>query len=203
MRVLLVEPMALLRGALAQVLGAERDLGVVAEVGRYADVTSTGALHPEVAVVGLDPPSAEGLAAVAWLTEQLSGCAVLVVTSGAGAERTWQAMRGAALDRKVSGIIGTDNTPAQLVRYIRRAASGARVLDPALRAARGVRRNPLTRREREIIRLAAVGMPDREIATKLGLSTGTVRNYLSGIIGKTGARNRVEAVHLARRAGWI
>jgi two-component system, NarL family, response regulator DesR len=203
MRVLLIEPMALLRGALARVLGSEPDLSVVAEVGRYAEVTSTGTPHPHVAVVGLDPPSAEGLAALAWLGEHLPGCALLVVTSVEGAERTWQAVRGAALDERVSGIIGTDNTPAQLVRYIRRAAAGARVLDPQLRAARGVRRSPLTRREREIIRLAATGMSDREIASKLGLSSGTVRNYLSGVISKTGARNRVEAVHLARRVGWI
>jgi two-component system response regulator DesR len=202
-RVLLVEPMSLLRGALARVLAGEPDLTVVAELGRYTDVPTVDTPPPEVAVVGLDPPTDDGLAAVSWLTQHLTGCAVLVVTRVEGAERSWQALRGAGLDGTVAGMVGTDNTPAQLVRYIRRAASGARVIDPQLPAEGGIRRNPYTRRELEILHLVATGMPDPEIAAKLGLSLGTVRNHLSRIITKTGARNRVEAVHLARRLGWV
>ncbi len=178
-RVILVEPMCLLRG---DVVG---DLP-----------------QAHVVLLGLDPPTAEGVSAVSWLAENAPECRLLLMTSAANANRTRQAFGGTAFRRAVRGIVSTENTPAQLSRYIRRAASGVRVVDPRLSGSGPVGRNPFTAREREVLRLAATGMPDPEIAVALGLSTGTVRNYLSGILAKTGARNRVEAVHLAQRAGW-
>ena len=203
-RVLLIEPMNLLRGALAKVLAGEVDVQVVAELGGYDELgAATPTPGPNVAVLGLNPPTTEGLAAVSWLAEHVPGCAVLLVTGVEGTDRIRRALDGSADNRTVKGIVGTDNTPAQLLDYIRRAAAGERVVDPRLAAAQRAWRNPLTRREREILRLAATGMPDPEIAALVRLSTGTVRNYLSGIIAKTGARNRIEAVHRAQRAGWL
>jgi two-component system response regulator DesR len=201
-RVILVEPTCLLRGALARALGAEAELEVVAALGAYGDV---GADLPDAHVVllGLNPPTAEAVAAAGWLAENAPDRRLLLMTSAANANRARQALDGTGLGRAVRGIVSTDNTPAQLTRYILRAASGARVVDPRLSGTRTAGRNPFTAREREVLRLVATGMPDPEIAAALGLSSGTVRNYLSGILAKTGARNRVEAVHLAEQAGWV
>ena len=146
-------------------LAGEADLQVVAELGGYDDLGAVSPTPgPNVAVLGLNPPTAEGLAAVSWLAEHVPGCAVLLVTGVEGTDRIRRALDGSADNRTVKGIVGTDNTPAQLLHYIRRAAAGERVVDPRLAAAQRASRNPLTRREREILRLAATGMPDPEIA---------------------------------------
>jgi two-component system response regulator DesR len=196
--------MNLLRGALAKVLAGEAGFQVVAELGTYSDLpTAIAGLGPDVALLGLNPPTAEGLAAAAWLAEHVPQCAILLVTGVGGIDRIRKALNSGALDGAVRGIVGTDSTLTQLTQYIRQAAAGERVVDPQLALLPGGGRNPLTTREGEVLRLAATGKPDREIAAILGLSTGTVRNYLSGILAKTGARNRVEAVRMAERAGWI
>lgn len=200
-RVILVEPMCLLRGALARVLGAEPDLEVVAALGAYCEV-ATDLPDAHVVLLGLDPPTADAVAAAGWLAEHAPDRGLLLMTSAANANRTRQAFSGTVFRRAVRGIVSTDNTPAQLIRYILRAASGARVVDPRLSGTGPAGGNPFTAREREVLRLAATGMRDPEIAAALGLSTGTVRNYLSGILSKTGARNRIEAAHRAGRAGW-
>jgi two-component system response regulator DesR len=201
-RVILVEPMCLLRGALARVLGGEVGLEVVAALGAYGDV-ATGLPDADVVLLGFNPPTADGVAAAGWLAENAPNRRLLLMTSAANANRTRRALDGTRFRRAVRGIVSTDSTPAQLSGYIRRAASGQRVVDPRLSGSGAVGRNPFTARERDVLRLAATGAPDPEIAAALGLSTGTVRNYLSGILAKTGARNRVEAVHLAERAGWL
>jgi len=108
------------------------------------------------------------------------------------------------LETRVPGFIGKDTAPAQLAQYIRRVADGERVIDPALAvAAWSVPRNPLTRREREILRVAAEGRTSLEIANQLHLSVGTVRNYLSSVMRRTGARSRLEAIRIATDRGWL
>jgi two-component system response regulator DesR len=109
-----------------------------------------------------------------------------------------------ALDKHVQGFVGTDTAPHQLTEYVRRVAAGERVIDPVLAvAALSAPHNPLTAREREVLRLAGTGSSSAEIAARLHLSAGTVRNYLSAIMHKTGARNRLEAFRIAEEAGWL
>jgi two-component system response regulator DesR len=207
-RVLLVESMSLLRDALAAVLSAEDDLDVVAGLDSFDRVAAVAqALDPDVAVLDVKPPMAgappEDLTAVLRLSQQLPACAILLMTSQEHANRLHRMLAAMAPEAPIRGIIDKDNTPSQLIGYIRQAAQGKRVLDPRLTGVLCPVRNPLTMREREILRWTASGLPAVEVAAKLGLSPGTVRTYLSAIIRKTGARNRLEAVRIATQAGWL
>ena len=198
--VMLVEPGSLLRGSLATVLSAEADLDVVAELGRLQGALPVArAVHPDVAVIGADLLDDAGMSTLEELHREVPSCAVVVLvdTLVPGAVR-------AEREPYVRGFIGRDTTPGQLADHIRRAANGERVIDPILAVATlRAPHNPLTPREREVLRLAALGVPSNEIAGHLHLSVGTVRNYLSTIIRKTGARNRLEAVRTAQDAGWL
>ncbi len=200
-RILLVEQMALLRGALAFVLSAEEDIEVICDLSGTDDVVNMArAVQPDVAVIDIDLFAGGAVGVVQEIAETAPHCAVLVLASGdsPGTVRS-------ALDTHVRGFIGKDTAPSQFVRYLRRVANGEQVvIDPTLAvAALGARRNPLTAREREVIRHAASGVPFAEIALQMHLSAGTVRNYMSRIIHKTGGRNRWEAVHIATDAGWL
>jgi two-component system response regulator DesR len=104
---------------------------------------------------------------------------------------------------QIRGLIDKDTTPSQLVRYLRRVAGGERVIDPRLVGRLSDRSNPLTRRERDVLELAALGTPRAEIAARLQLSLGTVRNYLYTIVRKAGARSVADAVRVAERSGWL
>jgi two-component system response regulator DesR len=199
-RVLLVEPMSLLRGALSAVLSAEDDLEVVGELGRLDDAVGIARrLRPDVALVDLGLLVNTGGGAVDRLREEVPGCAVVMLVD----VDTPGAVRG-ELETRVHGFIGKDTPPDQLADYIRQAARGERVIDPTLAvAAWHAPRNPLSSREIEVLRVAADGLTSVEIANKLHLSVGTVRNYLSSILRKTGARTRLEAVRIATEAGWL
>jgi two-component system response regulator DesR len=200
-RILLVEQMALFRGALAFVLSVEEDMEVICDLAGIDNVVNMArAVQPDVAVIDIDLFAGGAVAVVQELNETAPECAVLVLASGDSPGT----VRG-ALDTHVRGFIGKDTVPSQLVGYIRRVANGEPVvIDPDLAvAALGARRNPLTAREREVIRQAASGVPFAEIALQMHLSVGTVRNYMSTIIRKTGGRNRWEAVHIATHAGWL
>jgi two-component system response regulator DesR len=126
-----------------------------------------------------------------------------VLTTVSGVDLLRRASAGRPFRHELRGLIDKDTTPSQLVRYVRRVASGERVIDPSLAARLSGRNNPLTRRERDVLALAGLGMPRSEMAAKLGLSLGTVRNYLSTAVRKTGARTVADAVHIAERAGWL
>jgi two-component system response regulator DesR len=200
-RILLVEQMALFRGALAFVLSAEEDIDVVCDLSGTDDMVNMArAVQPDVAVIDIDLFAGGAVAVVQELNETAPECAVLVLASGdsPGTIRS-------ALGTHVRGFIGKDTAPGQLVRYVRRVANGEPVvIDPDLAvAALGARRNPLTARERDMIRQAASGVPFAQIASQMHLSVGTVRNYMSRIIRKTGGRNRSEAVHIATDEGWL
>jgi two-component system response regulator DesR len=155
---------------------------------------------PDVAVVDIGPLAGGEDVTVSRQIEPLSAdCAVLLL-----ADPTVPAALRGLLGPHISGLFGKDGGPCALAQAIRRVAAGERVIDPTLAvAALCTPANPLSRREREILRVASSGVPSCEIAARLHLSVGTVRNYLSAIIQKIGGRNRMEALRVAKEAGWI
>jgi two-component system response regulator DesR len=199
-RVMLAEDMHMVRGALVALLNLEPDIEVVAEVANGNDILPAAHKHrPDVAVVDIDLPGKDGLIAVAEVHEVLPEIRTLILT---GLSRPGNLRR--ALSAKVTGFLLKDAPPNQLADAIRDVAAGRRVVDSQLAmAAWDSAENPLTSRETEVLRLTAEGMQAVDIATRLFLSVGTVRNYLTAIISKLAARNRVDAIRIARDAGWI
>lgn len=199
-RVLLAEDMAMVRGALVALLAYETDIEVVAELerGDHIVAVATG-LEPDVAVIDIGLPGMDGLTAARRLTEVLPKCHSLILTA-MGTPRTLRQ----ALDAKIRGFVVKDAPPSVLADSIRRVAKGECVIDSELASsALAGTRDPLTTREHDVLEAAAEGAPVSEIACRLCLAPGTVRNYLSVIIGKLGARNRIDAVRIARDEGWI
>ena len=196
-RILLAQKKSLYRAALATVLSYEEDMQVVAETTRMEEVFSFArAVRPDIAVIDLDLLIDADLGRLA---EAMPDCAILVLAGPSLTEAVHD-----ALDKYVLGFIGTDTAPAQLTDYLRRVAAGERVIDPALAvAALCAPQNPLTERERDVLRIASRGFSSAEIAARLHLSAGTVRNYLSASMRKTGARNRLEAFRIAEASGWL
>ncbi len=199
-RILLVEDMSLVRGALVALLAEASGIEVAGQARCDQHVLATAArLRPDVIIVDVDVPGDEGLALLGTLHERLPDCRVLIL---AAAARPGPVRR--ALDARVLGALDKDASPARLTESIRRVAGGERVIDPDLAvAAMCVAPNPLTTRELETLRLAAEGASAYEIAEKLSLSGGTVRNYLSRAVSKTGARSRIDAIRIAREATWL
>jgi two-component system response regulator DesR len=199
-RLLLADDQALVRGALAALLNLEPDLEVVAEVDRGDLVVDAARdAKPDVAVLDIEMPGLDGIAATAALRESMPGCRVLVVTTFGRPGYLRRAMEAGA-----SGFLVKDAPASQLADAIRRVAQGLRVVDPALAAetlASG--ESPLTGRERDVLVAAKGGGTVADIARLLVLSDGTVRNYLSSAMGKTGARTRAEAVLIAEQRGWL
>lgn len=199
-RVLLAEDVNMVRGALVALLSMEPDIEVVAEVD-HGDRVVPMALEctPDIAVLDVDLPGVDGLAAATSLHEVLPSCGTLILTS---LNRPGVLRR--ALSARVSGFLFKDAPPEQLAAAIRKVSAGERVVDPELvLAAWEHSQNPLTRREAEVLHLAAQGAPVGEIAAELFLSAGTVRNYLSVVVHKLNARNRVDAIRIAQAAGWL
>ncbi|MGK5683647.1 LuxR C-terminal-related transcriptional regulator [Actinoplanes sp. URMC 104] len=199
-RILLVEPMNLLRGTLAATLSLEEDFAVVAELGCLAEALDMArAVPPDVAVVNAGLLAGDGLRLLGRLGSEQPGCATLVL---AAADAPGLLHR--ALEAPVRGVIGTQAAPSELMRAIRRLARGERVIDAGLAVALvAAPRSPLSARELDVLSVAASGMPSAEIAARLHLAAGTVRNHISVILRKTGARNRLEAVRVAEDAGWL
>jgi two-component system, NarL family, response regulator DesR len=199
-RLLLADDQALVRGALAALLNLEPDLEVVGEVGRGDEVVPLARqTRPDVALLDVEMPGLDGIAATVELRAALPSCRVLVVTTFGRPGYLRRAMAAGA-----SGFVVKDTPARQLADAVRRVAAGLRVVDPTLAAetlARGT--SPLTPRETEVLRAASDGGTVADIAAKLALSEGTVRNHLSAAIGKTGARTRAEAVRLADEHGWL
>ena len=199
-RILLADDQHLVRGALAALLSLEEDLEVVGEVGRGDEVLQrVRELHPDVVLLDVEMPGLDGLAAASVLTTEAPDTRVLIVTTFGRPGFLRRAMESGAL-----GFVVKDAPAEQLADAVRRVARGERVVDPALAAqtlAEGV--SPLTGRERDVLTAARDGATVADIAAKLVLSEGTVRNYLSSAISKTGARNRVEALRRADERGWL
>ena len=202
-RILLGHRGTLMREALATVLSREEDIEVVALVAHRDEfLAATLRVRPDVAVLDGALPGAMALADLCVrLQGALPACRLLIMldptTLGqTGADLAWFAPR--------VGLIATESSPADLVDGVRQLARGETVLDAEVAvAALTAGDNPLTGRERDVLRLAVAGAPAKEIARKLFLSAGTVRNYMSRILTKTGARTRVEAIRIAQDAGWI
>jgi len=199
-RVLLAEDQAMIREALAALLSFEDDMEVVAQVGR-GDEVARAALEakPDVALLDIEMPGMDGLAAAAALAHEVPACRVIILTSFGRPGYLRRAMESAAL-----GFVVKDAPAEQLADAVRRVMRGERVVDPALAAATlAGGASPLTGRERDVLVAARDGATVADIAGKLFLSEGTVRNYLSAAIAKTGVRNRVEAVRVADERGWL
>ncbi|SIS00120.1 response regulator transcription factor [Micromonospora avicenniae] len=199
-KLLLADDQALVRGALAALLSLEPDLTVVAEVGRgdevVAEARRTG---PDVALLDVEMPGLDGIAATTALRAALPTCRVLVVTTFGRPGYLRRAMEAGA-----NGFVVKDTPARQLAEAVRRVHAGLRVVDPTLAAetlATGA--SPLTERETDVLRAARDGGTAADLAAALHLSEGTVRNHLSAAIGKTGARNRAEAVRIAEQNGWL
>jgi len=199
-RVLLAEDQGMMRSALVQLLGMEPDIEVVAQLGNGLEVLPAALREkPDVAVLDIEMPGQSGLEVAEVLREQLPGCKVMVVTTF---DRPGYLRR--ALDAGVRGFLAKDGSVEDLAQAIRRVLAGEQVVDPQrAMAALSVGSNPLTPRERDVLAAAADGAAVADIATRLRLSRSTVRNYLSSAIGKTNTRNRMGAVNLARRNGWL
>ncbi len=199
-RVLLADDQALVRGALAALLNLEPDIEVVAQAGDGTTVVALAELHGvQVALLDVQMPLMDGLAAAAELRDRLPGCKVLMVTTF---DRPGYLR--AAFEAGASGFLVKDTPSSELAAAVRRVHAGGQVVDPGL-AAQSLMggANPLTEREREVLARAQGGMPVAQIAAALFLSVGTVRNHLSNAIGKTGAANRIEAAYVAHERGWI
>ncbi|MCZ4098151.1 MULTISPECIES: response regulator transcription factor [Streptomyces] len=199
-RVLLADDQSMVREALATLLGLEDDIEVVAQVARGDEVLAAArAYAPDVALLDIEMPGLTGIEAAAQLRKALPGIRIVIVTTFGRPGYLRRAMESGA-----EAFLVKDAPASQLADAVRRVLRGERVIDPTLAAAAlADGADPLTARERDVLRAAADGSVNAEIARSLLLSEGTVRNYLSTAIQKTGARNRAEAVRIAREKGWL
>ncbi|MEU4994903.1 response regulator transcription factor [Streptomyces sp. NPDC021622] len=200
-RVLLVEETDLVRGALAALLTSEEDIEVVAEApGNEQTVPRALLYRPDVVVIDIDGNADKALCASTELAARLPECRTLLLVAGS----TPPDYVRQALAQRVAGLIGKNGPCDALAAGIRKVAAGERFVDPELAVhALSSAESPLTPRELEILRLAGDGTPTREIAERLSLSVGTVRNHLNAASRKTGARNRIDAIRIARESGWL
>jgi two-component system response regulator DesR len=199
-RLLLADDQELIRHALGALLSLQPDFSVVASVGRGDEVAAAARSHmPDVALLDIEMPGIDGIAAAGVLAQEVPGCRSLILTTFGRPGYLRRAMESGAY-----GFIVKDAPPEQLADAIRRVAAGERVVDPVLAAATlASGTSPLTARERDVLVAARRGGTVAEIAGVLCLSEGTIRNYLSAAIAKSGARNRVEAVRIADERGWL
>jgi two-component system response regulator DesR len=199
-RLLLADDQALVRGALATLLELEPDMTVVAEVGRGDEVVAAAReSNPDVALLDVEMPGMDGIEATRALRAVLPDVKVVIVTTFGRPGFLRRALVAGA-----NGFVVKDTPARQLADAVRRVNSGLRVVDPTLAAdSLAVGESPLTARETEVIRAARAGGSVSDIAAAVFLSEGTVRNHLSAAIGKTGARNRADAVRIAEENGWL
>lgn len=198
-RILLAEDQAMVRGALSALLGLEPDIEVL---GACADGESAWRelrrLQPDLLVTDIEMPGLTGLELAQRIRRHELPIKVVIVTTFA---RSGYLRR--ALDAGVSGYLLKDAPAEELAAALRKVHSGGRAIDPQLALEAWSEADPLSDRERQVLRLAGEGRPAGEIAAQLHLSQGTVRNYLSEAIGKLGVGNRIEAYRLARQKGWL
>lgn len=198
-RIVLAEDQTLLLGALGALFELEDDLEVV---GRAADGEQARERiereRPELVISDIEMPGLTGLELAAWVRQNHPDIKVLILTTFA---RPGYLRR--ALEAGVAGYLLKDTPAEQLAGAVRRIVRGERVIDPDLALTAFDARDPLTMRERQVLRLAGDGLSNAEIGKRLHLAEGTVRNYLSEAIGKLGAENRIEAHRIARDQGWL
>jgi two-component system response regulator DesR len=198
-RVLLAEDQAMVLGALSALLDIETDLEVVAQARSGTEALDLAMTHrPDVVVTDIEMPGLSGLELAAELKRRGSTARIVILTTFA---RPGYLRR--ALDAGASGYLLKDAPSHRLADAIRRVRNGGRAVDPELASEAWSDEDPLTDRERQVLRLAADGQSGADIAEALHLSEGTVRNYLSEAVGKLGGRNKVDAARIARVKGWL
>lgn len=198
-RVVIAEDQGMVLGALAALLDLEPDIRVVAQAGDGAEaLEKVRREQPDVLLTDIEMPKVTGLELAAEIKDRFPGVRVVILTTFARAGYLRRALQAGA-----SGYLLKDAPAADLAGAVRRVAAGGRAVDPELAAEAWGEPDPLSDRERVCLRLAGQGRTGPEIAAELGLSVGTVRNYLSEAIGKLGVGNRVEAARLAREKGWL
>ena len=199
-RVLLAEDQAMVRGALSALLSREQDIEVIAEVARGDEVVAAAlAARPDVALLDIEMPGGSGLEAAQALQKALPICRSVILTTFGRSGYLRRAMESGAV-----GFLLKDAPASELAVALRRVMAGERVVDPDLAlAALSEGNNPLTSRERDVLSASLFGASLAEIATRLVLSEGTVRNHLSTAMQKLGAQNRMEASRLAEQRGWL
>jgi two-component system response regulator DesR len=198
-RVVIAEDQGMVLGALAALLEIEGDMAVVgrARTGKEA-LNTVLSQKPDVFITDIEMPEMTGLDVAAELKQRRTGTKVIIVTTFARAGYLRRALEAGA-----SGYLLKDAKAEDLAEAVRRVHQGLRVIDPELATEAWGEPDPLTDRERQVLRLAGEGKASGDIAGELGLSEGTVRNYLSEAISKLGAANRVEAARIARTKGWL
>jgi two-component system, NarL family, response regulator DesR len=199
-RVLIAEDQSMVRGALRALLDLEDDIEVVAEVGRGDEVVAAVREHsPDVALLDIEMPGGDGIEAARELSAAVPTCRVVILTTFGRPGFLRRAMEVGA-----AGFLVKDAPVAELARGLRAVVAGERVIDRDLAAAAlAIGATPLSAREADVLRASRDGATVADIAGRLFLTEGTVRNYLSSAIGKTGARTRVEAARLAEEKGWL
>ena len=198
-RVAIAEDQAMVLGALAALLEMEGDITVIARSRNGTDALNTILnLKPDIFLTDIEMPEMTGLDVAAELKRRRSPTKVIILTTFARAGYLRR-----ALDAGAAGYLLKDMAAERLAEAVRRVQNGLRVIDPELAAEAWVEPDPLTDRERQVLRLAGEGMASINIAAKLSHSEGTVRNYLSEAISKLGAANRIEAARIARTKGWL
>lgn len=198
-RVVLAEDQNMVLGALAALLEIEGDISVVAQARNGKEALDAVLLHkPDVFITDIEMPLMTGLDVAAELKRRRTGTRVVIVTTFARAGYLRRALEAGA-----SGYLLKDMRAEELAEAVRRVRQGLRVIHPELATEAWGEIDPLTDRERQVLRLAGEGMPSGDIAAQLNLSEGTVRNYLSEAISKLGAANRIEAARIARTKGWL
>jgi two-component system, NarL family, response regulator DesR len=199
-KVVLAEDQNLVRGALVALLSLEEDIEVVAEAADGEAATAAALEHrPDVVLLDVEMQPVDGIEATRRILAALPGTKVMILTTFGRPGYLRRAMEAGA-----SGYIVKDSSPERLAEGVRGVCRGLIVVDPALAVAsleRGP--DPFSDREREVLRVAATGVAVAQIAKELNLSAGTVRNYLSSAIAKTGTANRMEAALLAKESGWL
>ena len=198
-RVLLAEDQTMMRGALAALLSLDAGIEVVGSVADgEAAVRETHRLQPDILLTDIEMPSLTGLEVAQRVLRFDRPCKVVILTTFARAGYLRR-----ALEAGVAGYLLKDGPSEHLATALRTVHAGGRVIDPQLAVDAWSEADPLVDRERQVLRHAGEGLAASEIAKRLGLTAGTVRNYLSDAIGKLGAGNRVEAYRIARQKGWL
>lgn len=198
-RVVVAEDQAMILGALAALLDIESDLEVVGQARNgHEALEMVASLSPDVLLTDIEMPGVSGLEAAAEISRRRLGTRVIILTTFARAGYLRR-----ALDAGASGYLLKDGSSDDLANAVRRVHRGGRAIDPELAREAWTERDPLSDRERQVLRRAGEGATSAAIAADLGLSEGTVRNYLSDAIAKLGAVNRVEAARSAREKGWL
>lgn len=198
-RTLVAESVALIRAGLLTLLAGQSDIEVVAELDRGGLVIPVAlASRPDVAIID-EEIAGSGFATIRGLCDAVPGCRCVIMASGRNPAKLREAIRAGA-----DGFVAKETAPDRIAEAIIRVAAGRKALDADLAfSALNAAASPLTPREIDVLRLAAEGAPAMEIASALYLSVGTVRNYISRAIGKTGGRTRVDAIRIAEGAGWL